>query len=423
MLSVEGTDLRLILRPQQYDIFHNLNRFNCLLAHRRFGKTWLSVAVLIAKAQECKHDHPRVHYFAPTYSQAKKVTWDLLKQMTQALDPVINESELRVDIRDTRITLGSAENPDANRGIYSDFAVLDEPAQMSPAMWTEVLRPALSDRLGGCLMIGTPKGRHGLFYSSYEAAPSHADWWRGCYRASETGIIPEPELQAARKVMSTAEYAQEYECDWSAAIRGAFWGDVMNDVEQAGQITNVPHDEQHQVYTAWDLGVANTAIWYFQMVGGVARFIRYEEHSGRSYAQLAAHMGQWSYNYAAHIMPHDVTTRSEITGKTRQATLESLGFDCVVAPKIDLPDGIDMVRSKLRNCWFDRELCQQGIETLRSYRSDWKDKHGVLSKQPLHDWASHGADAMRYFAVTDVGAYTGAWGEPINYSNMDIKYG
>lgn len=395
-------------------------RFNVLLAHRRFGKTYLAIVALLKVAQDCPRPNPRVHYFSPTYSQSKRIAWDLAKQLTADLDPKINESELRLDIGDTRIQLGSAENPDSNRGIYSDFAVLDEPSQMPPSMWTEVIRPALSDRGGSMLMIGTPKGRHGLFYESYQAAQNAPDWYTGCYPASCTGVLPESELRAAQAVMSRAEYQQEYECDWSAAIKGAYWGEAMSLLEAQGHITRVPYDETLPVHSVWDLGMNDsTAIWAYQVTGGEYRFIRYLEFQNTGLAQIVGHLRGLPYLWGRHTLPQDVKVRSLSTGQSRQQTLHDLGLDVTVAPQVPVEDGIEKVRAMLPRCWFDAVECKNGIEALRQYRSDYDEKGQVLRLRPVHDWSSHAADAMRYLAVSAQEYGVEGWRSEPDYSVMD----
>ena len=253
--------MELILRNQQTEVFDSLQRFNVLLAHRRFGKTVLAVAILLHIAQMKQQQglrRPQVHYYAPSYPQAKRVAWPYVKDFLHGCGAQFNESELKAELPGGAILqLGSGENPDSSRGIYSDYVVLDEPSQMPTRLWTEVLRPALSDRLGGAMFIGTPQGRHGLFYDTYQDAADDPLWWRGCYRASETGIVDEEELHAAQRAMSRAEYLQEFECDWSAAIQGAYWGERMNEIEEKGQLTRLAHDPAKLVHTGWDLGLSD----------------------------------------------------------------------------------------------------------------------------------------------------------------------
>jgi len=250
-----------------------------MLAHRRFGKTYLGILWLIKEIWDEERNNPRGYYYAPNYAQAKKVAWQYIKNFTQAFEGITyNESELRVNWGDKQIQLGSAENPDSSRGIYADAVILDEPAQMAPRMWTEVLRPALSDRMGSALMIGTPKGRHGIFYESYENAADDPLWQRFMFKASETGIIDQDEMTAIRRSLSRAEYLQEMECSFDAAIRGAYWGQSMSDLEDAGALTTVVMDDQYQVHCSFDLGMNDaTSIWFYQLIGNSYRFFDYIE--------------------------------------------------------------------------------------------------------------------------------------------------
>lgn len=175
-------------------------------------------------------------YIAPLYKQAKTVVWDELKRYcglgTDSCTVKFNETELRADFDNgARIRLFGAENPDSLRGMYLDGVVFDEVAQMPHRVWTEVIRPALSDRKGWGLFIGTPRGKNAL-YRLWEDGKREPDWFTAIYRASETGIIDPPELQAAAREMSPEEYEQEFECSFTAAIRGAYFGTLMGEADK-----------------------------------------------------------------------------------------------------------------------------------------------------------------------------------------------
>jgi hypothetical protein len=138
---------------------------------------------------------------------------------------------------------------------------------MSPRLWTEIIRPALSDRNGGCIFIGTPFGRGNSFYDLWTRAQDADDWYALRLKASETGIIPESELKAMQKEMSKEEYAQELECSWSAAIKGAYYAEAMDDLDSKGRITTVAYDPGLPVHTGHDLGISDSwVIWYAQIV-------------------------------------------------------------------------------------------------------------------------------------------------------------
>lgn len=205
-------------RPLQAEIHRKMKRFNVLILHRRFGKTHLALNELIDRGLTCKNKNPQLAYIAPTYGQAKRVAWDILKEYIKDLPFVeINESELRIDIQRpdkkdrVRIMLLGAENPNAILGIYLDWVVLDEYADINPEVWGRIVRPLLADRMGGAIFIGTPRGTN-HFYQLYQEAKENPDWYTCVYKASETNIIPRSELEASRASMSESEYLQEFEC-------------------------------------------------------------------------------------------------------------------------------------------------------------------------------------------------------------------
>ena len=200
-------------RPQ-FVAFHNrTERYAIGVAHRRAGKTVACINDLIRGALTCKRPNPRFAYLAPLFKQAKSIAWDYLKHYALAVPGTrVNESELRVDFPlGGQVRLHGADNPDALRGIYLDGVVLDEYAQMRAQVWPEVIRPALADRLGWAAFIGSPMGRN-AFCDLYEMAKADPAWFVFRLKASETGLIPAQELEAARAAMSADQYAQEFGC-------------------------------------------------------------------------------------------------------------------------------------------------------------------------------------------------------------------
>jgi hypothetical protein len=203
-------------RPKQLEL-HSLmakHRFGVVVCHRRFGKTVCAVASLVHAAISDKRKDGRYGYIAPYYKQAKKVTWDYFKKLAYNIPGVkFYESELKVDFPNgSQIHLFGGDNPDALRGMYLDGVVIDEVADSRPNLWGEVIRPALSDRLGWALFIGTFKGVDKL-YELYQMAQDSPGWFTKIYSAEDTGIIPVEELEAARREMTKAQFAREFLCD------------------------------------------------------------------------------------------------------------------------------------------------------------------------------------------------------------------
>ena len=246
-------------RPRaQFVPFHRrTQRFACLVCHRRAGKTVASINELQEGAHRCRLVRPRFAYIAPFLKQAKTVAWDYLRAAVAPLRPGgagTHETELRADYHNSgQVRLYGADNPDALRGIYLDGVVLDEYADMDPRMWTEVIRPALADRQGWAVFIGTPKGRN-AFFELWRRSQTDSDWFSLMLKASETGLIAESELALARRELSEEQYAQEFECSFDAAIIGAYYGKLMAQAEREKRIAGVPYDPAALVWTSWDLG-------------------------------------------------------------------------------------------------------------------------------------------------------------------------
>src|SRR5262245_48469031 len=221
---VYGEPFEYRARPGQVELHADGARFKVVVAHRRFGKTLFAVNELLRGATRVSLRAPRFAYVAPFYRQAKAIVWDYLRHYGRAVPGArFHETELRCDLPNgARISLYGADDPDSLRGLYFDGVVLDEYAQMDPKAWSEVIRPALADRQGWAIFIGTPMGRNS-FWRLYERAKAAPGWRAALFRAGETGVIPAAELAAAKRAMGAAEYAQEFECSFDAAIRGAYY--------------------------------------------------------------------------------------------------------------------------------------------------------------------------------------------------------
>lgn len=201
-------------------------RFAVLVCHRRWGKTVFAVIELILAAMfAAKEADFRGAYVAPYRRQAKDITWDYFKKFASKIPGVVfNETELTVTFPNkARITLYGADNADALRGLYFNYVIMDEVADMKPNVWGEIVRPTLIDRNGKCLFIGTPKGAN-LFFDLYNRgmAGDNPGWMSLMYRAMEDslGVLPwitEEEIAEARRDMTDAQFRQEMECDFQAS--------------------------------------------------------------------------------------------------------------------------------------------------------------------------------------------------------------
>jgi len=385
--------------------FHErTQRWACLVAHRRAGKTVAAVNDMIRAAITYQDERGLFAYIAPYRSQAKAVAWQYFKEFAQPILTSINEQELTLTlVNGSQIRLYGADNADAMRGLGFSGVYMDEYGDFKPSVFGNVIRPALSDKQGWGVFGGTPKGKN-QFWEIYEIATRiPSEWFLLRLPASSSGLLPATELTAAKAQLAEDQYLQEYECSFEAAILGAFWGREMREAEDQGRITSVPYDPSLPVFTGWDLGYRDdTAIWFYQVVRGEIRVIDFYAVSGADIHDIAGAVLQKPYMYAKHYLPHDARAKSLQTGRS---VIEQLASHLDIAklavvPDIGVQSGIQAARLMLPRVWFDAERCRDGIEALRQYQREYDEDKKAFRQSPKHDWTSHPADAFRMVAVS-----------------------
>jgi hypothetical protein len=384
-------------RPAFKPLHFRNTRWAVVVAHRRAGKTVACINELIKSALTFEGTDGRFGYIAPFYSQAKSVAWDYLKRFSSPIPSiVVNESELRIDYPNgSRIRLFGADNADSLRGLFFDGIVADEYGDWKPSVWGYVIRPALADRKGWAIIIGTPKGRN-QFFETYEAAKRNAEWTSLTIRASESQILYEDELKALKAELTDDAYRQEMECDFDAALPGAIFGKELWQCEQEGRIRKGLYDPALKTHAVLDLGFSDdTAIWWFQ-VGREIRLIDCYSASGMPISHYNDVLKAKPYKYGEWLyLPHDARAKSLQTGRSIEQQLTGLGWRTRIVPELGLIDGIQAARLSLQEAIFD-ETCRDGIETLKQYQREYDEDKKCFRDKPRHDWTSHYADAFRY---------------------------
>jgi len=385
--------------------FHaRTQRWGCLIAHRRAGKTVAAINDVIRAAATCKSAFPLFGYVAPYRSQAKSVVWDYLKNFAQPIIADSNEAELTVTVMNgAKIRLFGADNADAMRGLGFDGIYLDEYGDFKPSVWGNVIRPALSDKQGWCVFGGTPKGKN-QFWNIYETARQNpAEWFLLRLPASSSGLLPPSELKAARAQLTDDQYAQEMETSFEASIVGSFFGTELREAEEQGRITNIAVDPVVPVHTAWDLGYRDdTAIWWYQVVRGEIHVIDFYSISGANIEELAQIIIDRGYRYGKHYLPHDAKAKTLASGGKSiiEQLAQHLGLGTLsIVPDLSVQDGIQAVRKMIPTTWFDNK-CYEGIEALKQYQREYDEDKKAFRQTPRHDWTSHPADAFRMMAIS-----------------------
>jgi hypothetical protein len=197
-----------------------------------------------------------------------------------------------------------------------------------------------------------------------------------------------------------SEFPSTPEEAFLANVEGSYYGKVMDRLREKKRIINIPYDPKLLVDTWWDLGIGDsTSIIFTQQTGLEIRVIDYYENSGEGLAHYAKVLQDKGYVYNSHNAPHDIEVRELGTGKSRKETAGELNIMFNVVPNLSIEDGIEAVRNVLHKCWFDEKNTDPLIRALTEYRKEWDDKLGCFKNRPLHNWASHPADAFRMMAV------------------------
>jgi hypothetical protein len=250
-------------------------------------------------------------------------------------------------------------------------------------------------------------------HSSYEIDPEAVpipqdlqDYFKHLKENEKLSINPRQMAWYAKKHLTQGldmrrEYPSTPEESFAVSNEGLYYGALMTKARQEKRIRHVYYDEAVPVNTAWDLGYGDsTAIWFFQVCGQEIHVIDYYENSGEALTHYLRYLKNKPYSYLKHFVPHDAAAHEFGTGMTRIETARDHGINFTLAPKISVSEGIDAVRHILNRCWFDEERCAIGIKMLENYKREWDDRNGCWRENPLHNFASHGADAFRMLAIS-----------------------
>jgi len=384
--------------------------------HRRAGKdkTWFNILIALSQQRVGTYIH-----MLPTLTQAKKVIWlgmdkegfPFLNHIPSNLIASINNSELRVKFKNGSILqLGGSDNYNSLMGTNPVWINFSEYSLTDPRAW-DYFRPILKENNGGAAFIFTPRGNnHG--HDLYKIANANPEtWFTQLLTVNDTtdnqgNRIITPEMIAEERASGMAQELidQEYFCSFSSALVGAYFGKEMDKAQQDGRIINFPIDPMVPVCTFWDIGTGdNTAIWLIQIYQNEFNAIAYYQNNN----QAAQHYINWLHDfrdknrivYSKHYGPHDITKRDWLTNQTIMDQIEKLGIRFERVPRVKKKiDAINAARGILPQVIFHETNCRYGLECLRSYRQVYNDKLKIFLDEPLHDWASDGADAFETFA-------------------------
>lgn len=436
----------------QTKFYRNLWYLNVVLKARQMGfSTFIQILLLDA----CLFNRNiRAGVIAHTREDAEMLFRDKIKYAYEHLPQYLKDAVTATSDRVGELKFSNGSSIRVGTSMrsgtlqYLHVSELGKIARKYPEKAEEIKTGSLNTLHQGAFVFfeSTAEGRHGLFFETVEAAlrreqlgkePSQMEfklhffpWWQDSRYAIDPSSIDlvaheieyfqnletvhgialsssQKAWYAAKARIQGDKMLQEFPSTvaeaFEAKIRGAIYGEEMARLRLERRITTVPYEPALPVNTFWDLGRNDTnAIWFHQRFGLQNRFIDYYENRGHSLAHYAKVLKDRGYTYGRHYLPHDasVSDISREDNLSRAEVLESHGLRPVeIVPRIqERNEGIEMTRQALASCWFDREKCDQGIKAIDAYQREWDDKVGDFKDQPLHNWASNAADALRQFA-------------------------
>ena len=435
-------------RSYQWPVFEawdqGIRRF-LLVWHRRCGKDKTLLNFMIMRMLERKANY--IHLF-PLKVQARRAIWQGIdregKSFLAHFPPELlygkpNDQEMRVTLIDpanpthagsTYNLLGADKDTNVVVGSNPVGAIISEYSTMNP-LAVERLRPILNENKGWLAFDYTPRGKNHGFYL-YERVKEDQQWFVSFQTVDMTRrdapgedgspvITAEDIAQDQAEGMSEADILQEYYCSFETPMPGAVYGQELRLAYEESRVGHVPILAGYEVRTCWDLGYNDTtAIWFFQVVPGVDglpwyHFVDYAEDSLQALVKWVKYVREQPYRYLDfdahewHYAPHDAGVHEYGYGKTRESiALEAVTLDdgrmveglrLTNVGRGSLQDGLETTRKLFKRFRFDNTRCTKGLGAIASYRYAWDENNKVWTKDPVHDWASHAADALRTGAV------------------------
>jgi len=407
-------------RPHQIDFFRAMDngvKRACLVWHRRAGKD--STSLNFTAKEMFKRKGNYWHLF-PKQTQARKAIWNGINSDGQSiLDQVFPEpvrartssQEMMIELKNgSTWQLAGSDNYDSLVGANPVGVVFSEWSLCDPNAWAYI-RPMLAENGGWAVFIYTPRGKnHG--FTLYNMAKKADEWFcqnltvNDTKRADGSPVISPEAIETERaEGMEEALIQQEFFGSFEAQIPGAYFADQLQQAKDQNRVGRIPIEPSLQVHTAWDLGISDSmSIWFFQAMGKEIRLVDYYESNGKGMEHYIQHLTQWADRngviYGQHLAPHDIEVRELTSGRSRKDVARDMGitFRTVQRPRTKI-EGIQAIRRMFPRFWIDDERAEQGYACIASYHREWDEKHQRFRDQPVHDWASHGADALQTLAL------------------------
>ena len=399
--------------------------------HRRAGKDLTCFSYM---AKEMVSRRGIYYYFLPNYQQGRKIIWEgmdregirFMDRMPKKLIKRVQNQEMIMELTNGSIfrVIGT-DNIDSIMGTNPIGCVFSEYSLQDPQAW-EFIRPILAENGGWAVFNGTPRGRNHM-YELEQRIRGHKDWyfseaqtlWPD--RPNFTDAVSQGAIEAEREAgMDDDTIEQEFGVSYSAGVKGAYYSDVIERARSEERFGAFPYNDQKLVDTFWDIGVSDdTAIWFRQIDGTKRIWIDYFASSGKDLAYYVSQLVEKGYKYRTHFLPHDGASKvwqtNWRTDDLFRATCKDqrISEDTVVTPRLKKQDGINAVRANFPMYYFNTDSpdIRDAVKMLELYHRRWDPKRKVFMNEPVHDWTSHCADALRTEASSEQYDFVNDWAQ------------
>lgn len=386
-------DTKKLLKHNQRTIFLDDSRFKVAACGRRYGKSYLSTYIILTKALQKKGNY---FFVSPTFQQSRQIIWDILKNKTRdKLSAKVNESRLEIElINGSKIFLKGADRPDTMRGVSLSGVVLDEFGTMRnpEVVWSEVLRPALSDQLGWAIFISSPKGRN-YFYNLYNEAKSNEDWNSWQFTTLEGGYVSEKEITTAKNEMDERTFRQEYEASFES-----YDGLVCPNYDRDLNNSNEDYNENDTLIFGIDFNVNKMPCAVFVHRGREIHLIDFLYGSFNTTELMEAIKYRYPNNYKIfHTDASGTANKSSAGGQTDINIIRNYGWQVMnLNRNPNIIDRVNAFNSMVKSVdgtrrFFANNKIKKVVETLENHSFD---DNGLPNKK--HEYYDDVFDAISY---------------------------
>jgi len=379
--------------------------------HRRAGKDLFCLNVQIAYAMLNLGNH---WFVLPEAQQVRNAIWEgITSEGVKYLDFIPKEmihkmdnQQMKIYFKDPKdqtkagsiISFLGGDRYDKRVGAGLKSVVISEHSLQKPNLYNLAIEPMLKETNGLAMFNFTPRGvNEATKMHDFLAGEPH--YYASTLTIKDTGVVKEEDLAEERKRGKPEELIQqEYYCSREGANFGSYYGDMLKQYKK--HKGNYSYDSGYPVHTLWDLGISDQmAIWFVQFIHKDIYVIDYYENSNYALGHYASVIQGKGYMCAMNHLPHDGNQRQMTSGEravTVQQQLKNLGvYPIKIHPaRRDIYGAIQRVRSFIPRCYFNEETTMEGYEALKQYQREWDEKRQIFKNTPLHNWASHAADAF-----------------------------